>query len=311
VIAVVFPGQGSQAAGMGCDLYDAHETARMTFDEASSVLGYDLTAVCRTGASDALARTEVTQPALLTHSIATLRLLQEGGLVFDVALGHSLGEYSALVATGAVGFADAVELVKARGEAMADAAARDPGGMVAVLGLEAAAVEELCAGLDSVWPANFNCPGQVVVSCAADAIDGFEQKAMAAGAKRAVRLAVGGAFHSPLVASAVAALREPLAATPWASPEPWFLSTCTVDYEVEDFPPLLERQLVSPVRFEQSVRRLVDEGYNAFLEVGPGTVLAGLVKRIDSSVAAASAGDLESLGQALEGSWMRVGEGDG
>jgi [acyl-carrier-protein] S-malonyltransferase len=309
VLAVLFPGQGSQAAGMGCDLCDAHETARMTFDEASSMLGYDLTGVCRVGSSDQLARTEVTQPALLTHSIAMLRLLQEGGLVFDVALGHSLGEYSALVATGAIGFADAVALVKARGEAMADAAARNPGGMVAVLGLEAGVVEELCASLDSVWPANFNCPGQVVVSCAAAVIDDFEERARAAGAKRVVRLAVSGAFHSPLVAPAADALHEPLAATPWASPEPWFLSTCTVDYEVEDYPPLLERQLVSPVRFEQSIRRLVDEGYNAFLEVGPGNVLAGLVKRIDSSVAATSAGDLESLARALEGGWTRAGEG--
>ena len=310
MLTVLFPGQGSQAAGMGCDLYDAHETARATFDEASSVLGYDLTGVCRIGSADELARTEVTQPALLAHSIATLRLLQEGGVVFDAALGHSLGEYSALVATGALAFADAVALVKARGEAMADAAARNPGGMVAVLGLEAGAVEELCAGLEGVWPANFNCPGQVVVSCAAASIAEFEESAKAAGAKRAVRLAVSGAFHSPLVAPAADALREPLAATPWASPEPWFLSTCTVDFEVEDFPPLLERQLVSPVRFEQSIRRLVAEGYNAFLEVGPGNVLAGLVRRIDSSVAATSAGDLGSLAAALDGSWMRAGEGD-
>jgi [acyl-carrier-protein] S-malonyltransferase len=310
VIAVLFPGQGSQAARMGCDLCDAHETARATFAEASSVLGYDLIGLCRSGSSDELARTEITQPALLTHSIATLRLLQEAGLVFDVALGHSLGEYSALVATGALAFADAVALVKARGEAMADAAARNPGGMVAVLGLEAGAVEELCAGLDSVWPANFNCPGQVVVSCAAATIEGFEEKAKAAGAKRVVRLAVGGAFHSPLVAPAVDALRGPLAATPWASPEPWYFSTCTVDYEVEDFPQLLERQLLSPVRFEQSIRRLAVEGYNAFLEVGPGNVLAGLVKRIDGSLAATSAGDLGSLARALEGGWMRAEEGD-
>jgi [acyl-carrier-protein] S-malonyltransferase len=310
VIVALFPGQGSQAAGMGCDLCDAHETARMTFDEASSVLGYDLTGVCRVGSSDELARTAVTQPALLTHSIATLRLLQEGGLVFDVALGHSLGEYSALVATGAVGFADAVALVKARGEAMADAAARNPGGMVAVLGLEAGAVEDLCAGLEGVWPANFNCPGQVVVSCAAAAIDGFEERAGAAGAKRVVRLAVGGAYHSPLVAPAADALRGPLAETRWAEPAPAFFSTCSVDYELEDFPQLLERQLVSPVRFEQSVRRLLAEGYNAFLEVGPGNVLAGLVKRIDGSAAATSAGDLGSLERALDGAWARAGEGD-
>jgi len=309
VIAVTFPGQGSQAQGMGCDLYDAHETARLTYDEASELLGYDLTELCRVGTSTDLGRTEVTQPALLTHSVAALRVLQEGGFVFDVALGHSLGEYSALVATGALGFGDAVRLVKTRGEAMAAAAARNPGGMVAVLGLDEAVVEGLCTGMDQVWPANFNCSGQVVVSAAADKLDEFEERAQAAGARRVVRLAVAGAFHSPLVAPAADALRGPLQATDFAEPAPAFFSTCSVDYEVEDFDVLLERQLVSPVRFEQSIRRLVGEGYNAFLEVGPGNVLSGLVKRIDASAAVGVAGDLESLARTIDGSWARNGEG--
>jgi len=309
VIAVTFPGQGSQSQGMGCDLYAASETARLTYDEASSVLGYDLTELCRVGTSAELARTEVTQPALLTHSIAALRLLQEDGFVFDAALGHSLGEYSALVATGALGFGDAIRLVKARGEAMADAAARNPGGMVALLGLDEATVDELCAAVGQAWPANFNCPGQVVVSAAADSLDELEERAQAAGARRVVRLAVAGAFHSPLVAPAADALRGPLQATDFAEPAPAFFSTCSVDYEVEDFDALLARQLVSPVRFEQSVRRLLDEGYNAFLEVGPGNVLSGLVKRIDATAAVGVAGDLESLGRTLDGSWARSGEG--
>ena len=308
MIVVTFPGQGSQAQGMGCDLYDAHDTARLTFDEASGVLGYDLTELCRVGSSEELARTEVTQPALLTHSIAALRVLQEGGFVFDVALGHSLGEYSALVATGALGFGDAVRLVQARGEAMAAAAARNPGGMVAVLGLDDVAVDELCAGVEQAWPANFNCPGQVVVSAAADHLEELEERATTAGARRVVRLPVAGAFHSPLVAPAVESLRGPLQATDFAEPAPSFFSTCSVDYEVEDFAALLERQLVSPVRFEQSVRRLLGEGYNAFLEVGPGSVLSGLVKRIDGAAAASAAGDLESLARALDGSWARSGE---
>jgi [acyl-carrier-protein] S-malonyltransferase len=308
VKALLFPGQGSQAMGMGCDLCDASAVAHATFDEASEVLGYDLTGVCRIGPLEELARTEVTQPALLTHSVAALRMLQEGGLEFDAALGHSLGEYSALVATGALGFRDAVALVKVRGEAMAAAAARHPGLMLAVLGLDADAVGELCRSLDSVWPANFNGPGQVVVSCAEEAAPAFEEAAKAAGARRVVRLAVSGAFHSPLVAAAAEALHGPLQAISWATPEPDFLSTCSGEYERDGFAALLERQLVSPVRFEQSVRRLAAEGYNAYLEVGPGAVLTGLVKRIDREAAAASAGDIGALAAALAGGWATTGE---
>jgi len=293
---------------MGCDLYDAFDEARATFDEASEVLGYDLTGVCRRGSDEELSRTEITQPALLTHSIATLRLLRSRGLRFDAALGHSLGEYTALVATGALGFRDALTLVKARGEAMAAAAARNPGGMVAVLGLEDAIVEELCAGLQDVWPANFNCPGQVVVSCAERSIAAAEREARAAGARRVVRLAVSGAFHSPLIAQAAEALRGPLSTTSWAAPAPAFFSTCSARFERDGFAELLERQLVSPVRFEQSIRRLCAEGYNAYLEVGPGAVLAGLVKRIDGSAATASAGDIDSLAAVLDGGWATAGE---
>ncbi|MGD0997209.1 MAG: ACP S-malonyltransferase [Thermoleophilia bacterium] len=310
MIAVLFPGQGSQAAGMGCDLCDSFAIARDAFDEASDVLGYDLTGVCRGGSPEQLSRTEIAQPALLAHSVAALRVLRDGGFAFDVALGHSLGEYSALVATGALGFRDALTLVKARGEAMAAAAARRPGGMVAVLGLEAGAVEGLCAGLDSVWPANFNCPGQVVVSCAESSLEALEEAAKAAGARRVVRLAVSGAFHSPLVAPAAEALHNPLAATSWAAPAPAFFSTCSAEFEHDGFPALLARQLVSPVRFEESIRRLSGEGYNAYLEVGPGAVLAGLVKRIDGSAATATAGDIDSLATALGGGWATGGEAD-
>jgi [acyl-carrier-protein] S-malonyltransferase len=308
VKALLFPGQGSQVVGMGCDLYDSFAGARETFDEAGDVLGYDLTAVCRRGSPEELARTEVTQPALLAHSVAALRVLRDGGLTFDAALGHSLGEYSALVATGALGFRDALVLVKTRGEAMAAAAARHPGVMLAVLGLDALAVDELCLSLDSVWPANFNSPGQVVVSCAASAAPAFEEAAKAAGARRVLRLAVSGAFHSPLVASAAEALHGPLAATSWATPEPAFLSTCSTEFERDGFAALLERQLVSPVRFEQSIRRLAAEGYNAYLEVGPGAVLTGLVKRIDRDAAATSAGDVTTLATALGGGWATTGE---
>ena len=309
MIAVLFPGQGSQAMGMGCDLCDASDAARATFDEASEVLGYDLTGVCRIGPLEELARTEVTQPALLAHSVAALRMLQEGGFVFDAALGHSLGEYSALVATGALGFRDAVALVKVRGEAMAAAALR-PGGMVAVLGLSADTVTTLCAGFEAAWPANFNCPGQVVVSCAEASLAAFEEAAKGAGARRVLRLPVSGAFHSPLLAPAAEALRGPLAATPWAAPRPAFFSTCSAGFEDAGFAALLERQIVSPVRFEESIRRLAAEGYNAYLEIGPGAVLTGLVKRIDREADTATAGDLGSLSAALGHGWTSTLKGD-
>ena len=275
------------------------------------MLGYDLHGVCRVGSAEELARTEVTQPALLAHSVAVLRLLRDGGFAFDAALGHSLGEYSALVATGALGFRDALALVKARGEAMAAAAARRPGGMVAVLGLDGGAVEELCAGLDAVWPANYNCPGQVVVSCAQRSLAAFEEAASAAGARRVVRLAVSGAFHSPLVAPAAEALHEPLAATTWSAPAPAFFSTCSAEFEHERLSRRCSnasscRRCGSSSRYAGCRR----EGYNAYLEVGPGAVLTGLVRRIDGSAVTATAGDVDTLAAALDGGWASSGEAD-
>jgi [acyl-carrier-protein] S-malonyltransferase len=306
MIALAFPGQGSQTVGMGRDLCARHDTARFTYDEASRALGWDVAAVSFEGPASELTRTEITQPALLTHSIATLRVLEEQGLKWDLALGHSLGEYSALVATEALGFEDALLLVAARGREMAAAARRSPGAMVAVLGLEAEAVEALCEPIAEAWPANFNGPGQVVVSGTETGIAEVCDRAPAAGARKTVRLAVAGGFHSPLMQSAADALSEPLQATPFSVPIQPFLSTCSVDYEVEDLPELLARQIVSPVRFEQAVRRLAGEGYNAFLEVGPGAVLGGLVRRIDAGLATASAGDPASVEAALQRHWLET-----
>jgi [acyl-carrier-protein] S-malonyltransferase len=297
----MFPGQGSQTVGMGRDLYEEHEAARFTFDAAGRVLGFDIAELCFEGPADRLAQTEFTQPALLTHSVAVLRVLQEHDFTFDIAFGHSLGEYSALVATDALGFDDALRLVRRRGQAMTAAAAREPGAMLAVLGLDGDAVEALCDEIEGVWPANFNGPGQVVCSGTESGIAALDERARVAGARRCIRLNVSGAFHSPLVATAVDELREPLAETLFAEPAPSFFSVCTVDYEVEDFDALLLRQIVSPVRFEQAVRRLLAEGYNAFLEVGAGEVLAGLVKRIAPDAAALSVGDLPSLERSLAG----------
>ncbi|HET6477270.1 MAG TPA: ACP S-malonyltransferase [Thermoleophilia bacterium] len=297
-LVVMFPGQGSQAVGMGCDLIAAHAAMRETYAEASGVLGYDLEYLCAEGPVDQLSRTDFTQPALLAASVGMFRVLRAEGLHFDVAIGHSLGEFSALVATGAVGFIDALRIVRRRGEEMLRAAEANPGGMVAVIGLEDAAVEALCAEQDGVWPANFNSPGQVVVSGCPAALERLAGMAKIAGAKRVIPLAVSGAFHSPLVEPALEPLREEFERTEWATPDPAFFSGCSVDFEVGGFSELLQRQLVSPVRFTQSVNTLSAAGYDSFLEVGPGAVLTGLVKRIEPEAQTARVSDMKTL-QAL------------
>jgi [acyl-carrier-protein] S-malonyltransferase len=310
--ALVFPGQGSQAVGMGADVYARYDVARATFDEAGEALGYDIARLCFEGPADRLARTDLTQPALLTTSVALVRVLDENGLSYEAALGHSLGEYSALVATGALGFVEALELVRLRGEAMQAAAGRRPGVMAAVLGLADEAVEELCARVGGVWPANYNSPGQVVVSGGEEAVDEVGRRAGEAGARRVVRLAVSGAFHSPFMEPAVEALAGPLRRAEFAEPRPAFFSTCSVAFESGDLGELLLRQIVSPVRFEQAVRRLREEGYGAFLEVGPGSVLSGLIRRIDASAAALACGDAAALASARGAGWITEGgEGSG
>ncbi len=294
----MFPGQGSQAIGMGCDLMAVHPAMRQTYAEASGVLGYDLECLCSEGPADQLSRTDFTQPALLAAAVGMYRVLRGEGLRFDVAIGHSLGEFSALVATGAVDFVDALRIVRRRGQEMLRAAEATPGGMSAIIGLDDAVVEALCAEQDGVWPANFNSPGQVVVSGHVASLEELADKAKAAGAKRVIPLAVSGAFHSPLVESALEPLREEFERTEWSTPDPAFFSGCSVDFETDSFPDLLQRQLVSPVRFSQSVNTLFAAGYDSYLEVGPGAVLTGLVKRIEPRAQTARVSDLETL-QAL------------
>jgi [acyl-carrier-protein] S-malonyltransferase len=291
----MFPGQGSQAVGMGCDMASALPEMRRAYAEASEVLGYDLEDLCSQGPIDRLSRTDFTQPALLAASVGMFRVLRSEGLRFDVAIGHSLGEFSALVATGAVEFRDALRIVRRRGQEMLRAADANPGGMAAVIGLDDAVVEALCAEVDGVWPANFNSPGQVVVSGARSSLQKFDESARAAGAKRIIPLPVSGAFHSPLVESALEPLREEFERTAWHTPDPKFFSGCTVRYESDGFPRLLQAQLVSPVRFTQTVKNLYEQGYDSFLEVGPGAVLTGLVKRIEPQAQTARVSDMETL----------------
>jgi [acyl-carrier-protein] S-malonyltransferase len=191
-LALMFPGQGSQAVGMGCDLCAAHPQMRDSYAEASTILDFDLEQVCAMGPAETLARTDVTQPALLANSVGIFRILADAGLRFDAAFGHSLGEYSALVATGALSFADALRLTRRRGQEMLRAAEAEPSGMAAVVGLPDEKVEELTAGGDGLWPANFNSPGQVVVSGTKAALADLVAKATDAGAKRVIPLAVSG-----------------------------------------------------------------------------------------------------------------------
>ena len=306
-LVLMFPGQGSQAVGMGCDMAAAEPEMRDAYAEASEVLGYDLQDLCCQGPIDRLSRTDFTQPALLAASVGMFRVLRREGLRFDVAIGHSLGEFSALVATGALGFRDALRIVRRRGQEMLRAGDANPGSMTAVLGLDDAVVEALCDEVDGVWPANFNSPGQVVVSGRRPALERLGEKARAAGAKRVIPLPVSGAFHSPLVEAALEPLKEEFERAEWSTPDPRFFSGCTVRYEEQDFDRLLQVQLISPVRFSQSVKTLYEQGYDSFLEVGPGAVLTGLVRRIEPRARTARVSDMETLltlrgdGRYLEG----------
>ena len=295
-LALMFPGQGSQAVGMGCDLCAQYPQMRETYADASDVLEFDLESICAAGPAERLARTDVTQPALLANSIGIFRILRDEGLRFDVAFGHSLGEYSALVATDALSFEDGLRLVRRRGQEMLAAAEANPGGMAAVIGLDDDKVEAVCAAVEGVWPANFNSPGQVVVSGGTAALEEFTAAAREAGARKVIPLAVSGAFHSPLIASAQAPLRAELEATEWAVPDPAFFSVSEVGFVDGGFVEVLSRQLVAPVRFTQAVTALYQKGYDSFLEVGPGSVLSGLVRRITPEASVARASDLDSIG---------------
>ncbi|MBM3147377.1 MAG: ACP S-malonyltransferase [Actinobacteria bacterium] len=305
--ALVFPGQGSQSVGMCRDLYETVPTVRDTYTEAAAVLGYDIATLSFEGPVEQLSQTDVTQPALLVAEVATLRAARERGLVFDCALGHSLGEYTALVAAGALSFGAAVDLVRRRGAAMQAAATRHPGGMLAVLGLDDEVVEGLCDAVDGTWPANYNCPGQVVVSGTAEGLEAMAGRAVQAGARKVVRLPVSGAFHSPHMAAAAAELAPALEQAEWSAPARRFFSVSTVGFFDGGRPPsfaaLLTGQITAPVRFTQAVRALVAAGCDAFLEVGPGAVLSGLIKRITRDATVDRVGDAETLAALADG-WV-------
>ena len=300
-LAFMFPGQGSFELGMGREIAEATPEAMAVYEEGSEASGLDLRRLCFEGTAEELTRTDLQQPALVTTSLAINAALRARGIEPDYVVGHSVGEYSALGAAHALEVREAIRLVRERGLAMAAAAHARPGSMAAILGLADEVVEALCKKIHNVWPANYNCPGQLVVSGETAAVDECCTEAEREGARRAVRLRVSGAFHSPLVELAAERLRPAIDRIDFKAPTAHFVSTVTAKLEgPQRLRTLLVEQLTAPVRFTQSARELVGHGVTTFVEVGPGNVLSGLLKRIDSSVKAISVNDLKSLNEATE-----------
>jgi [acyl-carrier-protein] S-malonyltransferase len=300
-IAFMFPGQGSFEPGMGRDIAEAEPEAMAVFDAGSKASGLDLRRICFAGSHEELMETDVQQPALVTTCLAINAALRSRGVKPDFVVGHSVGEFSALGAAGSIGLSDAIALVRERGLAMAAAARERPGSMAAILGLADEVVEPLCKKIHNVWPANYNCPGQLVISGETPAVDECCSEAQHEGARRAVRLRVSGAFHSPLVAHAAERLRPAIDRIDFKIPTAEFMSTVTAKLEdVQRYRTLLLEQLTAPVRFTQAASELIGHGVTTFVEVGPGNVLSGLLKRIDSSVRAFPVNDLASLNAAVQ-----------
>jgi len=300
-IAFCFPGQGSLETGMGRDIAEASPEAMEVFDIGSEASGLDLARLCFDTPLEGMVETELQQPALVATSLAMLAALRKRGFVPDFVVGHSVGEFAALAAAGAMNVRDTIGLVRERGLAMAEAAKERPGSMAAILGLEDEVVERLCRKILGVWPANYNCPGQIVISGENSAVDECCARAEEQGARRTVKLRVSGAFHSPLVAHAAERLRPAVEKVRFVEPAAPFMSTVTARLEsAQRMGPLLVDQLTAPVRFTQAATELVREGVRTFVEIGPGNVLSGLVKRIDRSVKAIPVNSLATLDQLEE-----------
>jgi [acyl-carrier-protein] S-malonyltransferase len=289
--AYIFPGQGAQFVGMGKDLFDTNDLARTLFQEANGILGFRITDEMFSGTEEALKETRVTQPAIFLHSVILAKTLGDS-FKPDMVAGHSLGEFSALVANGTLSFEDGLNLVAQRSFAMQKACDAKPSTMAAILGLDDAKVEEICKSIDGiVVPANYNCPGQLVISGDIDAVNAACEALKAAGAKRALVLNVGGAFHSPLMEPAREELAAAIEATRFNNPIcPVYQNvTASAVFNPDEIKKNLVAQLTAPVRWTQSVQAMVTDGATLFTEVGPGKVLQGLVKKIAPQAEAASA----------------------
>jgi [acyl-carrier-protein] S-malonyltransferase len=304
-VAFMFPGQASQYPGMGKELVEKYPTARAVFDEADKALGFSISKMCFEGTEDELKLTANTQPAILTVSVAAFRVLEEKGIAPDYVAGHSLGEYSALVAVGSLKFVDAVKLVRKRGMYMQEAVAAGQGAMAAIMGLSPAVVQDACkraAEGEVCSAANLNSPEQTVISGSAGAVKRAVEIASQSGAKRAVILPVSAPFHSALMMPAQEKLEKDLQAIAFADLQLPLVTNVDADTirTGEEARGALVRQVSMTVRWEESMRMLLDEGVNTFVEVGPGRVLTGLMRQIERSVASLNVEDEKSLAGTLE-----------
>lgn len=289
--AYIFPGQGSQFPGMAKELFDASTEAKELFEKADSILGFKITDVMFNGTEDDLKQTNVTQPAIFLHSVVRALTLED--FRPDMVAGHSLGEFSALVANQALTFEDGLRLVAARANAMQKACEQNPSTMAAIIGMEDADVERICAGIDHVVvPANYNCPGQIVISGSNEGIDVACEQLTEAGARRALKLPVGGAFHSPLMEPARAELEEAILATNVTKPICPIYQNVTA--QTVSNPDIIKSnlvaQLTAPVKWTQTMQQMLSDGASSFTEVGPGKVLIGLMKKVNRQVETISEG---------------------
>lgn len=298
--AFIFPGQGSQVVGMGSDLYEQYASVREIYQKASDILGFDIAKVSFEGPEQELGQTRVTQPALFVHSCAVAERLQKFGFKPDMTAGHSLGEYSALVAAGALDFEQGLRLVKIRGELMQEAGEQSPGTMAAIIGLEFELVGKLCVKASEegvVQPANFNSPAQIVVSGTVAGVHKVISLAKEAGAKRAVELKVSGAFHSPLMASAQERLREALWHCQFENAQvPIYCNvSAKPTTDAKDIRVMLSAQLTNPVIWNESIKNMIANGAEEFIEIGAGNVLTGLLRRIDRNVQGKAVGSVKAI----------------
>ena len=300
-IAFIYPGQGAQVCGMGQDFYEQTETGKQVFDLATEILGFSVPELCFTK-NDRLDITEYTQAAMVTTSIAMTKVLEEKGVKPDVAAGLSLGEYCALYAAGAMTEKDAIATVRQRGILMQEAVPVGQGAMAAILAMDASAIEEVISGIDGVQIANYNCPGQIVISGKKEAVETACEKLKEAGAKRAIMLNVSGPFHSRMLTGAGEKLGEVLEQVeihPLSIP---YVANVTAEYmtDAADVKPLLMKQVSSSVRWEQSVRAMLADGVDTFIEIGPGKTMAGFMKKIDRTVKVLNIEKLEDVDKVVE-----------
>jgi len=296
--AFLFPGQGSQFVGMAKDLYDNFDEAKKIYQTADEIMGTKLSAICFNGPEEELKQTKYTQPAIFVHSIAVLELLKQKNNLPSASAGHSLGEYSALVAADAISYEDGLELVKIRGESMQQAGIEQPGTMAAIIGLEPDIVGEVCQNVSGiVQPANFNSPGQVAISGEVKAVHDAMEKLKEAGAKKVIELVVSGAFHSPLMENAQQGLSEALKKVEIkdASIPVYTNVTALPVKNKEEIKELLYKQLTHPVRWMEIYSNMANDGFEEFIELGPGKVLTGLGKRINREVNCKALGTVENI----------------